>query len=199
MWGKWCQTHIAENIVPHCKALVLPLRGWKEKMMFLILSIRCSWQLNTFLLVWIWVCLSHTHANSRSFRSAVIFFFTDTCLRWRALMEVLFVHSELIWLNRGCSSLSEVSWLRTYISAVSVFMCKSWKCHHVSSSPKYFTNVNSGVDARGLFIWVFNFLVFECDQEESSAVLTESRLCTLAIQWHRNTACDISCSLCQCS
>lgn len=97
MWGKWCQTHIAENIVPHCKALVLPLRGWKEKMMFLILSIRCSWQLNTFLLVWIWVCLSHTHTNSRSFRSAVIFFFTDTCLRWRALMGVLFVHSELIW------------------------------------------------------------------------------------------------------
>lgn len=73
MWGKWCQTHIAENIVPHCKTLVLPLRGWKEKMMFLILSIRCSWQLNTFLLVWIWVCLSHTHTNSRSFRSAVIF------------------------------------------------------------------------------------------------------------------------------
>ena len=85
-------------------------------------------------------------ANFLVFMSAIfffpfiyLFFLLTLALRWQVLMGVLFVHSELIWLKGSCLNLSEVLWLRTYISAVTVStfhtvsdLCKSIKCHQFS-------------------------------------------------------------------
>lgn len=113
-------------------------------------------------------------------------------LRWQVLMGVLFVHSELIWLKGGCSNLSKLLQLRTYINAVSLSVCRAPKmttvvesvsflcevigiCVLILLTPSFFNGSLRWIDVCFfLYVWVAYDWVFTdvkyTFQEKSSAV-----------------------------